>query len=134
MEETMLSPEYYAFKDIQRSMNRPYIALGVFAVLTATAIAGWSAVQEHGQPALISLGFAVYFLFGTLTIPSTGPVFLASRQDATKVALLLIQEELMRNPALDLVHMRQLADNERKVRSTAAIIYDALGALIEVQP
>lgn len=122
----MLSPEYYAFKRIQKALNTPYILLGWVFTVSMAAISIYLASQELLKFALIFLALAMYFLFGTLTIPATGPAFLASRADAIQSAKWLLEDEIKRNPALDLEHLRRLVDNERKVRSSAAIIWAAL--------
>ena len=127
----MLSPEFYAFKRVQAAMNRPYLVASWLIVAGCGIFAAYLASQELTWPALAALGMAVYFLFGALTLPSTGPVYAASRVNARKAAMLLVQDELIRNPMLDLEHMRRFADNERKVRSTAAIIYDVLTVMID---
>lgn len=128
----MLSPEYYAFKRIQKALNTPYIVLGWLFVAAAGLMSSYFASQELTTAALACLGLALYFLFGTLTIPALGPAFLASRADAIESAKWLLEDELKRNPALDLAHLRRLVDNERKARSSAAIIWAALEEL-EVQ-
>lgn len=127
----MLSPEFYVFKRLQREMNQPYIYIGMFAVVVAGLAAAWLASEERSGAALIALAFSVYFLFGTVIIPTTGPVFLASRGHIEQFAKMRLEEEIRRNPALDLVYLRRLAGNEQKVRSTAAAICIALDALIE---
>lgn len=128
--QAMLSPEYYAFKRVQKALNLPYIVLGVLAVLGTLAVGFWFASQELYTATKVCLFLAVWFGFGTLCIPSIGPAFLASRDCVMEFAREELQRELQSNPALDFEYMRRLADNERKVRSTAAIIHAVLSERI----